>query len=82
MEWFLWPRDKLCDLVGLTDPDEARNVELGAGLPAKRSRDRAIGGIRERHAPVGQPDVRHGGFTHADVHERDDLLHFRKQRRG
>ena len=56
------------------DPDDALWNAIGP--------DRAIGGIRERHAPVGQPDVRHGGFTHADVHERDDLLHFRKQRRG
>ena len=45
--------------------DQARQVELPA----------------HRDAPVGEIDVRHRGFAHADVDQRDDLLDFGKQRR-
>ena len=52
--------------AGLADSDQARQVKLPA----------------HRDAPVGEIDVRHRGFAHADVEQRDDLLDFGKQRRG
>lgn len=32
MNWFLWPGEKACDLVGLTDPDDRLGFRLFVNL--------------------------------------------------
>ncbi len=32
MNWFLWPGDRICDLVGLTDPDDRQLLRLFANM--------------------------------------------------
>lgn len=30
MDWFLWPGERLCDLIGLTDPEDRQVLRLFA----------------------------------------------------
>jgi hypothetical protein len=32
MNWFLWPGDKVCDLLGLTDPDDRQGFRTFANM--------------------------------------------------
>ncbi len=32
MNWFLWPGNKVCDLVGLHDPDDRQVLRLFANM--------------------------------------------------
>lgn len=32
MKWFLWPGDRVCDLLGLTDPDDRQGFRTFANM--------------------------------------------------
>jgi hypothetical protein len=32
MNWFLWPGEKLCDIVGLTKPDDRQGFRIFANM--------------------------------------------------
>ncbi|MBY0429595.1 MAG: hypothetical protein K2Q10_00235 [Rhodospirillales bacterium] len=32
MKWFLWPGDRVCDLLGLRDPDDRQAFRLFANM--------------------------------------------------